>query len=437
MQQIELERRSTTAAVNRRWKLALPVGLIALTLSLGGWRLWQVERYHRALREINEQMAAGRNGLAARNLGSLLAWKPASDEAMYLLGACERARERTDEASEAWARVPPDSPFWGRAIQGRAELKIERGLLDDAEQLIKQAQQNAPEYGSLLNALLAPIYCQQGRFEEAGRLIEAEWDQMNQKGEGASEKAVNLVRLHRDLNGKIAPPEATRAYLEQAARSAPEDDRVWLGRADLAIRDGSFDEAARLLDNCLRRRPKDVPVWRAKLRWAMATKQVAAVLQALEHLPADESAPAQVPKLAAWIARQRGDFGSERRVLERLIAADPADLSTLTRLAELAEKAGQPERAAELQKQKSGIERLKARYQKLYDRNQPIRDAVEMAGLATKLGLGFEARAFLTIAVADDPSRRDLRDDLRRLSRSPEASATPARTLAQALAAEE
>ncbi len=217
---------------------------------------------------------------------------------------------------------------------------------------------------------------------------------------------------------------------------APDDDRVWLGRANLAIRDGSFDLAARLLDACLRRRPDDVPVWRARLNWALATNQLAMVLQALEHLPADDSAPAQIHKLTAWIARQRGDLESERRALERLIEVDPADFSALDRLAELAEKAGQPERSAELGRQKNEIERLQARYQKLQARNQPTRDAEEMARLATRLGLGFEARAFLTIAVSANPRRNDLRDELRRLSRPPRANAPPGRTLAQAITPE-
>ena len=128
---------------------------------------------------------------------------------------------------------------------------------------------------------------------------------------------------------------------------APDDDRVWLGKANLAIRAGSYDEAARWLDACLRRRPEDVPVWRARLDWAVATNRVAEAREAAEHLPAEESTPAQVHRLAAWFAARRGDVESERRALERLIAADPADFAALDRLAELADRDGQPDRAAE------------------------------------------------------------------------------------------
>src|SRR5439155_25265534 len=125
-----------------------------------------------------------------------------------------------------------------------------------------------------------------------------------------------------------------------------------------------------------------------------------------------------------------------RRELERLIAADPADLKALDRLAQLAENDAQPSRAAELHRKKAEIDRLRARYVKLYDRNQPIRDAVEMAHLAEQLGRKFEARVFLTVAISEDPEREDLRHDLGRLSRSPATVAGRGQTLAEVLAHE-
>jgi tetratricopeptide (TPR) repeat protein len=59
------------------------------------------------------------------------------------------------------------------------------------------------------------------------------------------------------------------------------------------------------------------------------------------------------------------------------------------------------------------------RYEQLFARKQPLRDAVEMARLAERLGRAFEARGFLTLAIADDPRREDLRRDLQRLSQRP------------------
>jgi propanediol dehydratase small subunit len=120
-----------------------------------------------------------------------------------------------------------------------------------------------------------------------------------------------------------------------------------------------------------------------------------------------------------------------------VIAATPADDAALDRLAQLAEKAGQPARAAELRGKKAEMSQLRARYLKLYDRMQPMRDAEEMAGLAEQLGRNFEARVFLTLAIDDEPEREDLRRDLARLSeRRPPAVAERGKTLADVLANE-
>ena len=154
----------------------------------------------------------------------------------------------------------------------------------------------------------------------------------------------------------------------------------------------------------------------------MASNRVAEAREALKHLPAEVSTPAQIHKLAAWFAARCGDYESERRALERLIASDPADFVALDRLAERAVKNGQPNRVAELRREKTEIDRLIARYQQLHVRHQPSRDAAEMARLAEQLGQQFEAKAFLTLAVDSDPDQDDLRRDLDRLNHAPTRS---------------
>jgi len=424
------------ASIKRQWRLVLLLAIVALGLCWGGWKWWDFRRYRKAMSEIEEDIEAGRNGLAARNLVALLAWRPGSDQAAYLLGMCEKARGRSDAALAAWARVPAGSSFAPRVIHGRMELEIERGRLARAEQLIEDAITDRPGDATGLRLLLGPVYCMQGRLEEAERIIEARWNHLAGAGQGASEAAIDLVRAHIEHQRTSNPVEAVRSFLDGAARSASDDERVWLGKANLAIRAGSYDEAARWLDACLRRRPDDVPVWRARLNWAMAVGRVAEARAAMAHLPAADWAPAQVQKLAAWFAAQRGDTASERRALERLIAVDPADFTALDRLAELAVKDGQPDRGLELRRKKIEIDRLKARYLKLHERYQPRRDAAEMSRLAERLGRRFEARAFLTVAVAVHPERDDLRRDLAGLSQRTGTIEEPGRTLADALGPE-
>jgi hypothetical protein len=197
---------------------------------------------------------------------------------------------------------------------------------------------------------------------------------------------------------------------------------------------GFFDEAERWLSACLRRRPDDVPVWRARLDWAMAADRAAEAKEAMKHIPADQSSPAQVSKLEAWLAERGGDRAALRPALERLVAADPTDVAALERLMELTTTEGQQAPPAELQRRKEEVSRLIARYRQLLGRNQPMRDAEEMARLAERLRRSFEARAFLTIATLTDPGRDDLKRDLERLIRSANTRAEPGKTLADVVA---
>ncbi len=316
----------------RRWKPVLLLALVAGGAAWAGWRWWDFHRYRRTMAEIEEEIENGLHGTAARKLVSLLARQPDSDEALYLLGTCEMAQGRPQSASEAWARVTPSSRFATRAILGSMQIQKKRGRFTEAEQIIKDALDDPRIDRSSLPILLGPVWCLQGRLEETLRLIESRWEALSQAGEATSEPALDLVRAHIDLRRGAIPIEIVGSALDQAGQMAPEDDRIWLGKANLAIRAGSLDEAARWIGACLRRRPEDGPVWRARLDWAVASNRVAEAREALKHLPAEVSTPAQIHKLAAWFAARRGDVESERRALERLIVADPADFIALDRL---------------------------------------------------------------------------------------------------------
>jgi tetratricopeptide (TPR) repeat protein len=269
--------------------------------------------------------------------------------------------------------------------------------------MITQAMANPRSDGGRLGLFLGLLYSLQGRALERERVIEASWDRLNEAGEAASERAILLVRLHI----QDPPIEDARSFLDQVSRSAPDDDRGWLGQARLAIRDGAFDKAARWLEACTQRRPTDIPVWRTRLDLALRTRRLAGVRQALAHLPAAESDPAEIQRLVTWLASLRGDVDAERRALARLIELDPADHAALDRLAALADKEGESDRAADYRRAKLEVGRLRERYQKLFERNQTVRDAAEMASVAEKLGRRFEARALNTIAAATQSGGRD------------------------------
>jgi len=99
-------------------------------------------------------------------------------------------------------------------------------------------------------------------------------------------------------------------------------------------------------------------------------------------------------------------------------------------------KANQAIRAGELRSAKTKMEKIMARYRQLHKRHQPSRDAAEMARLAEQLRQCFEAKAFLTVAIAADPDRVDLRRDLARLHERSDSIGGSGRTLAQLIAPE-
>jgi enediyne biosynthesis protein E4 len=402
---IEGEQAQTRAVPRRMIGRILLCTLFAGVVACGSYRAWSVGRLRRAMAEIDADMAAGRTALAARKLTAVLAWKPDADRALYLLGSCEQARGRLDEAAKAWARVPAGSPLLSLALLGRRDILMSAGRFAEAEQLINDARADPRNEAPSLVILLIPLLQQEGRDDDIGPLIEERWDRLSSKGEGASEQAINLLRLHIELRTKRLPLEEIRAALETATRLDDKDDRVCLGRANLALRTGSVDQAASWIDACLRRRPNDHSIWRTRLKWAMASQRVGEALEAAKHLPASHSRPGQADRISAWVAHEQNDLEAERQALERLVVAEPVDLTAWERLEQIEANRGNAARAAEFNRWKTEIARLESRYRELFERSQPIRDAREMSQLAEKLGRRFESRAFQSIAVAAESRR--------------------------------
>jgi enediyne biosynthesis protein E4 len=386
------------------WKLLL-AGLVVIGLGAGGWAWWMDRQYKIAMEEIEADIVTGRYAIACRNLDRLLSWKTDWNGGLtYLLGSCELARGRSNAAAEAWARVAPGIGFSEKAIRGRMRLFHDAGQFAAAEQLITDAADDPRNNRTALCALLVPMFRELGRIEDAARLIEDRWQDLNERREGALEPAIKLILQHVDLTLNALPVDNIRTEFDRAARLAPQDDRVWLGRANLSIRTGLYDDAEHWLLECIERRPGDVSVWRARLNLAMATGKVDLVTEAMTHLPDLNSNRVRVHQIKAWLAAHRGDIIDEGRELELVVAGDPADMTSLARLVELAKKAGQRTEAAEFSRRRAQAEQWLTRYRQLFEWKQPIRNAQEMAQLANELGRQFEARAFRTIATSNTAS---------------------------------
>ena len=378
---------------------------------MGGRQWWSHRRYKDALLAIENHVAEGRNSAACRDIEALLSWdKDANGSLRYLLGSCELARGHIEATEDAWASVAPGSEFSERAILGRMWLLRNQGKLAEAEKLILAAATDPRNDRTSLLVGLVPILMDLGRREESTTFIEDRWKHLDSRAEGALEPAIKLVLWHVDLTTmEPVATEATKSYLEEAARLAPNDDRVWLGRANLAMQSGDMKEAERLLKDCEKQRLDDPAVWRAKVKWAMATEAIDEVERASKRMPKEEELFARRHRIDAWLARQRGETEKERSALEEVIAAEPGDLAALDRLIEIHKSAGRSDLAIKLTETRITMRELLDRYHKLRDRKQPIRDAEELARIAERLGRDFEAKGFLTIAEFQEPGR-DLAD---------------------------
>ena len=212
--------REQSSAKSRQGRRLLLAGLLGAGVIGCGWAWWTDRRYKSAMEEIESEIVGGRYAIACRNLDTLLSWKTDPNGGIkYLLGSCELARGRNQVASVIWARVVPGSAFSDRAIRGRMRLLHESGQLAAAEQLINDAARDPRNDRTALLVLLVPMYSDLGRIDEAEQLIEDRWEHLNQKGEGALEPAIKLVRQHIELTLKALPVETVRTFLEQVRQA--------------------------------------------------------------------------------------------------------------------------------------------------------------------------------------------------------------------------
>ena len=334
---------------------------------------------------------------------------------------------RPDAARAAWLAVPPGSPFALHAAMMLARGALVHDRHADAEPYLKAALGAALPTGKEAREVLLNLYKVQNRLEEARRLVRDGW-------ETYPDRIGTLQQLWRLDTPSPVLLEELRYVVENAAKNAPDDDRVWLARANLAARMSRYGEAAEFLEKCQSRRPDDPTVWRARLDLALATQDVAGARGALGRLPDDALPPEDLRAIRAWFAARAGDLRSERRALEQLVAIAPGRLGALDRLAGLAKQAGDEAEAARLRGRKAELDRIVERYRERLFKPDPAAAAEELAGHAESLGRLFEARAWWELAASRGLVPRSRREAaLERLARA-EADRRGAATRAEVLA---
>src|SRR5262249_33508500 len=200
----------------------------------------------------------------------------ADGEVLVLVGETELERGRREQALAAWAKVPLADRWFPRAALLRGTHSINVGKYNPAEEAITAAlAQAGPADRIDLERALNRLYRFEGRLDDIRRLLRASWYR--------SPDPAGLLKELWQLDHSPMPVEAWQRALDVAD---DHDDRVWLGRANLAILTGRDTVAARWLDRAMGRRPDDPAVWRARLALARATGDAEGLRSAALHVPA-------------------------------------------------------------------------------------------------------------------------------------------------------
>jgi tetratricopeptide (TPR) repeat protein len=382
-------------------------------VSAAGWFGWNhVDggRYRSEVEAAKRRLVAGDVLGARERLASASSRWPGRGEAEILLGACEQALGRDDAAEAAWSRVKAGTPSAADASMFRARLALSRHRMADAERLLPAALSANGRLGIEARESLLLLLKLQGRYDEARRLVRDGWDHY-------PDRVGTLQQLWRLDTDTALSPEQHQRVVEQAARAAPDDDRVWLAQAALELRRNRHDEAARWLEKCLDRRPGDPVVWRAWLDWALSSQDVARARQALPHLGAEPFEASEVLALGAWFAARAGAPERERRALAELVRQAPSSIRAIERLAALVQQAGRHEEASRLRAQKSQLDEVMNHYAERLFKPDPAKDAPDLARWAEALGRHFEAKCWWSIAVRRKPADPEPAANVERLAR--------------------
>ncbi len=354
------------------------------------------------LERARQAYAVRRYTDARSELERLAGWAPERGEVGFLLGECELALGRSEAAEQAWRMVPLGSDFAAKAAVHSARIVLKRHEMAAAEDFLSKALEDPGAEGVEAIQTLGHLYKIQGRYAEARVLLVRSF--------ARSADPVEVLRELWRLSFDPYPALSFTETLEKAGQAAKSDDRIWLGKANLAIRQGLLGQAKSWLDACRKRRAEDPSVARSLLEWALASEKPDMAAAELAKLKPSvwTWTKDDLANVEAWFARIRGDRAGERSALEKAAKSDLGPIRTLDRRAAMALADGKPDLARELRLKKTELDRSLSEYQRLLMGDDPKANADRLARLASTLGFRFETARWSEIAAGkavNDPAR--------------------------------
>ncbi len=371
-------------------------GFAAILVALGGL-CWFVDRQmaRSNLETARREMAMGWYVSALKRLVDLSSRFQIDDAVWLARGDCEDALGQTSKAVESWSKIVDGSSESGEVDFRLGSIYQGKGRLAQAEERFSCALRHPGSHQQNARRRLITVLKYQGRIREVRSLIQADWQ--------SGSSPVDVIRELWEIDYTVYPIEGVRNFLDRAGKSLPNDDRIWLARANLATRLGEFDEAEKWLNKCRQVRPDDPAVWQSRLEWALAADRMDAAAEPLARIVASSWNEDDIQALRARFAASRRDTKTERDALLKQLAGDLHDSRPINRLAELATLDGDRETAARLQARSLDFEKARDSYMTTLGLDDPAPKARELASLAERLGRRFEARAWWIFAALRSP----------------------------------
>ena len=391
-----------------RWAAGIAVGLVAAALVWAAWLLLGGRQVRTGLEWAQQRMAEGDYAAARDRLERLAIWWPRDDRVAYLLGECEAKLGRPEAAVTAWRSLKTDSVLAGPARLAEGRLLVHSlGRLGDAERAFRAVIRGGGSVAMPARWALAELLLWEGRLDEIRRLLR----EIEQAGTPIDRIAA--LREHWRLDSVIVAGEEVGPVLDQAERTATDDPYVWLARTTSPPSTGSMkrqvvgwivsisDTSTMLRSRGSSPAPACDGRWPPAVRTRRGGRWPRSRPTASSRGSPGRSAPGS-PRIAAIPRR-------ERDALEHVVAIEPGDTRALDRLAELAIRAGQADRAAAIRRRQEEALRDKERYRRLLIADRGLSSVPELrerARLAERLGRRFEAEGWLRLIPTGDPEAR-------------------------------
>ncbi|MFO0908028.1 MAG: FG-GAP-like repeat-containing protein [Isosphaeraceae bacterium] len=398
------------------------LSVIILGGSAGGYLYWRAWKYDAALTRARQRIDARAFAEALALLEPQEGAHPYFSrsplgELDYQLGLCRWQLGKRGLALAAFEHVPVSSPLWVSAAPFLAEGELDLGHWRRAEEILTRAVSREASNKVLypVRQALNRIYRMQSRFADAASVLRDAWSE--------EPDPVAALRQIWQLDRGTPPYQTITQALDIGAKLDPDDDRILLGRARVALGEGRLDTAVELLTKCgvPPSRP-DAAVWRAWLDYADATGEGEHATRALRSLGTQLS-PIERLTWRVWFADRMNDLDLEIQTVNSLLTVEPRNPRWLTRSAALATESGDRETAAARRTLKADVDTALDEYTNLLSGNAtfPIAaERVKLGKVADRAGRPFDAQAWFDLARRLDPASVDPKLTL--LSKPPEVA---------------